>query len=305
MAIARRPFPPDTTPEGAYDRIALAIAERRPRDAFAYLETEAQWACFTIRDLRKRACDRVRAAIRPPSRRRLLDAWREEAEAPDGPDVFVLMAKRDAWIERLERDLSGVAHVDVQGERATVVTARGTRYPFRRRDNGIWGLTIFTARAAGRGRACRARPGGGRAGRGGLRARPRPVSSQLKAQPALLPHRRPRSARAGCPCSTGRPARDQPGSATCPNGLRAPSQPARWSTTFVKPAPSSSCAARSDRPPALQPTTIFASLGKAPAITGEKVRVRHHAPGAASAMGTFTAPGGWPASNSSTVRTST
>jgi hypothetical protein len=26
-----------------------------------------------------------------------------------------------------------------------VVTARATRYPFRRRDNGIWGLTIFTA----------------------------------------------------------------------------------------------------------------------------------------------------------------
>jgi hypothetical protein len=26
-----------------------------------------------------------------------------------------------------------------------VVTSRGTRWPFRRRDNGIWGLTIFTA----------------------------------------------------------------------------------------------------------------------------------------------------------------
>jgi hypothetical protein len=145
MATARRPFPPDTTPEGAYDRIALAIAERRPRDAFAYLETEAQWACFTIRDLRKRASDRVRAAYPPSEQPKLLDAWREGAEAADGPDVLVFMAKRNAWIERLQRDLSGVAHVDVQGERATVVTVRGTRYPFRRRDNGIWGLTIFTA----------------------------------------------------------------------------------------------------------------------------------------------------------------
>ena len=145
VAIARRPFPPDTTPEGAYDRIALAIAERRPSDTFAYLETEAQWACFTIRDLRKRASDRVRAAYPPAEQARLLDAWREEAEAPDGPDVFVLMAKRNAWNERLQRDLSGAAHADVQGERATVVTVRGTRYPFRRRDNGIWGLTIFTA----------------------------------------------------------------------------------------------------------------------------------------------------------------
>lgn len=145
VAIAKRPFPPDTTPEGAYDRIALAIAERHPRDAFAYLETEAQWACFTIRDLRKRASERVRAAYPPAEQPKLLDAWREEAEAPDGPDVFVLMAAREKWIERLQRDLSGVAHVEVQGERATVVTVRGTRYPFRRRDNGIWGLTIFTA----------------------------------------------------------------------------------------------------------------------------------------------------------------
>ena len=27
----------------------------------------------------------------------------------------------------------------------TVETVRGTRYPFRRRPNGIWGLTLFTA----------------------------------------------------------------------------------------------------------------------------------------------------------------
>jgi hypothetical protein len=145
VAIARRPFPPDTTPEGAYARIALAIAERRPRDAFAYLETEAQWASFTIRDLRRKACERVRATYPETEQIKLLAAWREEAEAPDGPDVFALFSARRGWATRLERDLSGVAHVEIQGERATVVTARGTRYPFRRRDNGIWGLTIFTA----------------------------------------------------------------------------------------------------------------------------------------------------------------
>ena len=143
--VSHRRFPADTTPEGAYDRIALAVAERRPREAFAYLETEAQWASFTIRDLRRKACDRVRASYPPAEQAKLLDAWHEEADGPEGPDVFVLFAARRGWVPRLERDLSGVAHVDVQGERATVVTARGTRYPFRRRDNGIWGLTIFTA----------------------------------------------------------------------------------------------------------------------------------------------------------------
>jgi hypothetical protein len=144
-AVAHRPFPPESSPEGAYTRIALAVADRRPRDAFAYLETEAQWASFTIRDVRRRACDRVRAAYPPAEAAPLIEAWHTEADAPDGPDAFGALAARRGWLPRLERDLSGVAHVEIQGERATVVTARGTRYPFRRRENGIWGLTIFTA----------------------------------------------------------------------------------------------------------------------------------------------------------------
>jgi hypothetical protein len=144
-AIARHPFPPEKTPEGAYTRIAFAIAERRPRDAFAYLETDAQWAAYTVRDMRRQACDRVRASYPPGDHARPLGAWQEQADAPDGADVFALLASSRGWIARLERDLSGIAQVELAGERATVVTARGTRYPFHLRDNGIWGLTIFTA----------------------------------------------------------------------------------------------------------------------------------------------------------------
>lgn len=142
--INHRPFPPDTTPEGAYARIALCVAQRRPRDIFPYLETEAQWAAFTIREMRRKACDRVRTSYPPGERERWLGAWHDEAEAADGPDLFALLAVRRGWTARLERDLSGVARVDVQGARATVVTARGTHYPFRLRDGGLWGLTLFT-----------------------------------------------------------------------------------------------------------------------------------------------------------------
>ncbi|MEO8799177.1 MAG: hypothetical protein ABI551_14910, partial [Polyangiaceae bacterium] len=73
--------------------------------------------------------------------------YKEEAGAVGGADVFAVVARARGWDKRLRRDLSGVVRVDVDvaGDRATVVTARGTRYPFRRRDNGIWGLTIFTA----------------------------------------------------------------------------------------------------------------------------------------------------------------
>ena len=147
-AINHRPFPADTTPEGAYLRIVLAVSDRHVRDAFPYLETEAQWAAYTIRDARKKACDRVRASYPPDQQAALLDGWRELADAPDGADVVALLGARRGWIARLERDLSGVASVDVQGERATVVTGRGSRYAFRRRENGIWGLTLFTAELA-------------------------------------------------------------------------------------------------------------------------------------------------------------
>jgi hypothetical protein len=142
---AVRPFPSDQTPEGAYLRIALDVQEDRLRDAFPYLETEAQWALYTIRDARRTACARVRASYPEAEKGPILAAYGALAEAPDGADVFAAFARQKGWTGRLRRDLSGVARVEIDGERASVTTARGTRYPFRRRENGIWGLTIFTA----------------------------------------------------------------------------------------------------------------------------------------------------------------
>jgi hypothetical protein len=138
-------FPPDTTPEGAYLRIVVAVGEGRARDCFAYLEDRAQHAAYSIHDYRRRASDRVAAAYPEPERARLLDAYRAHATAPDGADVWLDMAKSRGWIARLRRDMSGAAKIEVSGERATIETARGTRYGFRRRENGIWGLTLFTA----------------------------------------------------------------------------------------------------------------------------------------------------------------
>lgn len=138
-------FPSDTTPEGAYLRVAVGVAEGRVRDCFAYLEDEAQHAAYSIRDYRKRASDRVAAAYPEPERARLLEAYRTHATAPDGADVWLDLAQRRGWIGRLRRDLSGVGKVEASGERATIETARGTRYGFRKRANGIWGLTLFTA----------------------------------------------------------------------------------------------------------------------------------------------------------------
>ncbi|CAN98806.1 putative secreted protein [Sorangium cellulosum So ce56] len=138
-------FPPDTTPEGAYLRIANSIGVNDPRACFAYLEDQAQHAAYTIRDYRRKASERIEASYPEPERARLLEQYRAHAMAEDGADVWVDMATKQGFVARLRRDLSGIEKVEVTGERATVETARGTRYPFRRRDNGIWGLTLFTA----------------------------------------------------------------------------------------------------------------------------------------------------------------
>jgi hypothetical protein len=138
-------FPSDRTPEGAYLRVVVAVNRDAPERAFAYLETRAQHACYTIRDMRKRAFDEISAHFPEAERAKASEGYRALASAPDGADVFALFARERGWLDRLRRDLSGIASSEVNGDRATIVTARGTRYAFRRRENGIWGLTLFTA----------------------------------------------------------------------------------------------------------------------------------------------------------------
>src|SRR5258706_11898657 len=142
---SRAAFPSENTPEGAYARIAIAIATGRTRECFAYLETRAQWASYTIHDYRSKAAKLVSASYPETEQASLLAPYRREAEGPDGADVWLALAESRGWVARLRKDLSGMKNVDVGGERATIETARGTRYTFRRRENGIWGLTLFTA----------------------------------------------------------------------------------------------------------------------------------------------------------------
>jgi hypothetical protein len=145
FVLAHAFFPSDRTPEGAYYRVVIAVNKAQPSAIFAYLETPAQHACYTIRDYRKRARERVLTSYPEPERSELAARHAAEAAAPDGADVFALYAERLGWTTKLRRDLSGIAKIETRGERATVETVRGTRYPFRRRpENGIWGLTLFT-----------------------------------------------------------------------------------------------------------------------------------------------------------------
>lgn len=138
-------FPSDRTPEGAYLRVVSAVNRDRPEALFAYLETSAQHACYSVGKYRRRAYARVLEAYPEPERGELSARYRAFAGAADGEDVFAIYARSEAWLDRLRRDLSGVAQVEEVGPRASVETVRGTRYAFRRGSNGIWGLTLFTA----------------------------------------------------------------------------------------------------------------------------------------------------------------
>jgi hypothetical protein len=131
-------FPSDRTPKGAYLRVVMAVNRGDPAAFFAYIETAAQHACYTIRDYRRQSVERINKSYPEPEHSQTLTAYQDLAAAADGADVFAIYARQKGWLGRLRRDLSGVAQVEVSGDRATVQTARGTRYPFR-------GLTLFTA----------------------------------------------------------------------------------------------------------------------------------------------------------------
>jgi hypothetical protein len=141
----RLTYPSDRTPQGAYLRIVTAVNRGRPEEFFAYTEETAQQEAYTIRDYRKKAMALIVASYPEAERTSWLERYQKYASAADGADVFGIYARERGWLDRLRRDMSGSVRVEEQGERATVVTARGTRYPFRRRPNGIWGTTLFTA----------------------------------------------------------------------------------------------------------------------------------------------------------------
>src|SRR3954454_7756772 len=88
IALFRSPFPSDRTPKGAYMRVAQSVAQDDPRAFFAYLETEAQWACFTIHDMRAKASKRVAESYPEPRRSEMLAQYKEVANATDGSGVF-------------------------------------------------------------------------------------------------------------------------------------------------------------------------------------------------------------------------
>lgn len=144
--VAWRFYPSDRTPKGAYYRVTTAVNRGSARELFPYLETAAQHAAFTIHKYSADAVQRVDAAYPKELAPRERGRFAEIAALEPGPGVFEWYAERHGWLDQLRRDLSGVANVEVSGERATVETVRGTRYAFRLRDNGMWGLTSFTAR---------------------------------------------------------------------------------------------------------------------------------------------------------------
>jgi hypothetical protein len=143
--VAWLSYPSDKSPQGSYLRVMSAVNTGDAQALFPYVETEAQHAAFSIGKYHREAHAAVGAAYPEPDRTRELERLAALANVEPGPGVFAWYATRYGWMDRLRLDLSGVAAVEVNGDRATVETVRGTRYAFRKRETGMWGLTLFTA----------------------------------------------------------------------------------------------------------------------------------------------------------------
>lgn len=139
-------YPSDRTPKGAYYRVTVAVNRDKPEKLFPYLETAAQHAAFTIHKYSVDAIKRIEAAYPNEQAQREKERYVTLAALEPGPGVFRWYVEKYGWMDQLRRDMSGVASVEISGERATVETVRGTRYAFRMRENGMWGLSLFTAR---------------------------------------------------------------------------------------------------------------------------------------------------------------
>lgn len=137
-------YPSDRTPEGAYLRVVSAVNRGAAAAFFAYTEEAAQHACFSIRDYRKQTLLVAEEHYPTEELALLKERYEPFAAAQDGADVFALMVEREGWLAQLRRDVSGVKAVEEEGPRASVITSKGTRYAFRKRPNGIWGMTAFT-----------------------------------------------------------------------------------------------------------------------------------------------------------------
>jgi hypothetical protein len=137
-------YPSDRTARGAYLRIAQAVIRDRPEEFFAYTDEEAQHACYSLLEYRKKAEKRILAAYPQEKQALALQPFAPVLKLTRAEEVLAYYARREGWLSQLRRDLSAVSQVEATGPRATVITVLGTRYAFRRRPGGIYGLTAFT-----------------------------------------------------------------------------------------------------------------------------------------------------------------
>ncbi len=143
--VYARRYPADTTPEGAYLRLAKHLELGEPERAFSYLEVDARDAAYSLAQSRTVALAKVRASFPRDDAAAFAASHAELATGDDGPRAFVRFAEARGWIRKLSEDVSPIDHLEVAGDRATVVTRKGTRYPFRRDRDGRYGLTSCTA----------------------------------------------------------------------------------------------------------------------------------------------------------------
>lgn len=135
--------PAATTPEGAYVLLTRTLSDGRDRDAYDLLDDPTRSACEDIVATAGRVARLVLAHFPEAQRESTLARYAPLAHGGDAAELWLDEAERNGWLQRLRSDLSGVAAVEREADRAVVVTVGGTRYPFSRRADGNFGLSAF------------------------------------------------------------------------------------------------------------------------------------------------------------------
>ncbi len=145
LGVYARSYPADTTPEGAYLRMAKHLELGQPQVVFSYLEVAARDATYAMARTRTESLAVVRKNFPADEVLVFTEKYGAIAVGDNGPQAFARYAEARGWVAHLTKGLSPIEHVENDGDLATVVTATGGRYVFHRDPDGRYGLTFFTA----------------------------------------------------------------------------------------------------------------------------------------------------------------
>lgn len=136
----------DSTPRGAFERMADAAQSESVGDLFDALDDESRDAVSGLHGAQARIGRLLRRDFLTEEREGVPGRWRLGAEARDARSVFAAWCREYECLAEVTDRLSAPVRVDIDGAGARVLVRKGRSYPFSRSRRGRWGLSLFRDR---------------------------------------------------------------------------------------------------------------------------------------------------------------